>query len=140
MTNFTFTAPFGFDFIDHEHKTKMPHLVGHTEETDWNSLLIDNHYTFELDGVDVFQHLKENGIDVKSGLGSGDRRLVGMNYEIFRNGIKIASAVSTSQYPHEEDAEKHKVAGAIPVQGFYRIWTKEKNLDLLFVTLLAFAR
>jgi len=54
--------------------------------------------------------------------------------------VEIARAESTSQYPHEEDAEAHKVAAKIPVQGFYRVWTREKNLDLLFVTLLAFAR
>ena len=37
-------------------------------------------------------------------------------------------------------AEQHKVAGAIPIQGFFRVWTREENLDLIFVTLLAFAR
>ncbi len=32
------------------------------------------------------------------------------------------------------------MAAKIPAQGFYRVWTREENLDLLFVTLLAFAR
>ena len=49
-------------------------------------------------------------------------------------------AETTSQYPHKEDAAQHKVAGAIPIQGFYRVWTREQNLDLLFMTLVAFAR
>ena len=40
----------------------------------------------------------------------------------------------------EEDAEQHKTASAIPVQGFFRVWTREQNLDLVFMTLLAFAR
>ena len=31
MTKFTMTAPFGFDFIDHEHGVTTPHLVGHEE-------------------------------------------------------------------------------------------------------------
>ena len=32
------------------------------------------------------------------------------------------------------------MAGAIPIQGFFRVWTREQNLDLVFMTLLAFAR
>jgi len=140
MTQFSLTAPFGFDFIDHEHGTTTPHMVGHSEESQWDSFLIDNHYTFELDGVDVFRHLKENGVTVKSSLSAGNGRAVGTNYRIFRGDVEIGRAESASQYPHEEDAEQHKVAAAIPVQGFYRVWTREQNLDLLFVTLLAFAR
>ena len=140
MTKFTVTTPFGFDFIDREHGTTTPHLVGHTEESDWNSFFVDNHYTFELDGVDVFKHLKQHGVSVDTSFGGGSGKLLGLNARIFRDGVEIARAESTSQYPHEEDAEAHKVAAKIPVQGFYRVWTREKNLDLLFVTLLAFAR
>lgn len=140
MTKFTVTTPFGFDFIDRERGTTTPHLVGHTEESDWNAFFIDNHYTFELDGVDVFKHLKQHGVSVDTSFGGGSGKLLGLNARIFRDGVEIARAESTSQYPHEEDAEAHKVAAKIPVQGFYRVWTREKNLDLLFVTLLAFAR
>ena len=140
MTKFTLTAPFGFDFIDHEHNTTTPHLVGHSEESQWDAFFIDNHYTFELDGVDVFKHLKQNGIHVESSFGGGSGKLLGTNFRILRNGEEIARAESTSQYPHEEDAAAHKAAALIPVQGFYRVWTRQQNLDLLFVTLLAFAR
>ena len=140
MTKFTVTTPFGFDFIDHEHGTTTPHLVGHGEESSWDSFLIDNHYTFELDGVDVFKHLKENGISVDTSFGGGSGKLLGLNARILRDGVEIARAESTGQYPHEEDAAQHKMAAAIPTQGFYRVWTREQNLDLLFVTLLAFAR
>ena len=140
MTKFTITTPFGFDFIDHEHGTTTPHLVGHAEESDWNSFLIDNHYTFELDGVDVWKHLKLSGVSVDTSFGGGSGKLLGLNARILRDGMEIARAESTSQYPHEEDAQAHKVAAKIPAQGFYRVWTREENLDLLFVTLLAFAR
>ncbi len=61
-------------------------------------------------------------------------------YRISRDGVKIAVLESSSQYVHEEDAEQHKTASAIPVQGFFRVWTREQNLDLVFMTLLAFAR
>ena len=140
MTKFTVTSPFGFDFIDHEYGTTTPHLVGHSEESHWNSLLLDSHYTFDLDGVDVFKHLQENGITVESSLGGGSGKLLGANYRIFRDGTEIARAESTGQYPHEEDMENHKVASALGGQGFYRVWTTERNLDLLFMTLVAFAR
>ena len=140
MTKFTLITPFGFDFIDHQHGTTTPHLVGHSEESQWNSLLLDSHYTFELDGMDVFKHLQENGITVESSLGGGSGKLLGANYRIFRDGTEIARAESTGQYPHEEDMENHKVASALGGQGFYRVWTTERNLDLLFMTLVAFAR
>ncbi len=140
MTKFSVAVAHKFDFIDHEHGTTTPHLVGHKEESEWGSILIDDHRTFELDGVDVWKHLKENGISVDTSFSVGKATLVGTRYRILRDGEEIALAEQTSQYPHEEDAAKHKVAGAIPIEGFYRIWTKEKNLDLLFVTLMAFAR
>ncbi|MBR1496541.1 MAG: DUF3592 domain-containing protein [Oscillospiraceae bacterium] len=140
MTKFNLASAYEFDFIDHEHGTTAPHLVGHEEESQWDTFLIDNHYTFELDGVDVWKHLKENGVSVDTALDSGNGRLIGTNYRILRDGLEIARAESTSQYPHEEDAEQHKAAGAVPVQGFYRVWTREQNLDLVFMTLVAFAR
>ena len=140
MTKLTAASAYSFDFIDHEHGTTTPHLVGHSEESQWDTFLIDNHYTFELDGVDVWKHLKQNGVSVDTSFGGGSGKLLGLNARILRDGVEIARAESTSQYPHEEDAEQHKVAAAIPVQGFYRVWTREQNFDLLFVTLLAFAR
>lgn len=140
MTKLTALTAYSYDFIDHEHGTVVPHLVGHTEESDWDSILIDNHYTFELDGVDVFKHLRQNGITVDTSFGGGSGKLLGLNASIFRDGMEIARAESTGQYPHEEDAAQHKAAAHVPVQGFFRVWTREQNLDLLFVTLMAFAR
>ena len=138
MTKFTLTAPFGFDFIDHEHNTTTPHLVGHEEDTEWNSLLLDNHHTFKLDGEDIWKHLKRNGITVDSRITLNGT--VTSAYRILRDGEEIAVMEATSQYVHEEDEAEHKVASKVPVSGFYRIHTREKNLDLLFVTILAFAR
>ena len=140
MTKYTLTAPFGFDFIDHEHNKTTAHLVGHEESSEWNSLIVDNHHTITFDGEDIWKHLKRNGIRVDSRLGGGSGKLVGVNYVIYRNEVELARVESTSQYVHEEDAEAHKIATAVPAQGFFRIWTRERNLDLLFVTLLAFAR
>lgn len=138
MTKFTLTAPYGFDFIDHEHHVTTPHLIGHEEESDWNSLLLDNHYTFKFDGEDIWKHLKRNGITVDSKLAMNNT--VTPTYRILRDGEEIAIMEMTSQYVHEEDEQEHKAASKVPVRGFYRIQTSEKMLDLLFVTVLAFAR
>ena len=137
MTKFSMVTPFGFDFIDHEHGTKTPHLVGHEEETEWDSFLLDDHYTFELDGEDIWKHLKRNGISVETERMEGT---VWPRYRVSRDGEEIAVLASTSQHVHEEDAEQHKVMKNISVRGFYRIWTREENLDLIFVTAMAFAR
>ena len=59
---------------------------------------------------------------------------------LFGNGAEIGYIEASSQYVHEEDAEEHAVANKVQVPGFYRIFTSEKNLDLLFVVALAFAR
>ena len=44
-------------------------------------------------------------------------------------------------YVHEEDeAGQGKLSKLIPMTGYYRVWTREQNLDLIFLTLMAFAR
>lgn len=138
MTKFNPMSAFEFDFIDHEHNKTVRHLIGHTEETDWNSLIIDNNHTFTFDGKDVWKQLRNLGVKIDSRFGQA--KGVMPCYTISRNGDELAYVESTSQYVHEEDEEAHKVAGNIPVQGFYRVRTKEKNLDLLFVILVAIAR
>lgn len=135
MTKFTLTNPFGFDFIDHEHGKTTPHLIGHEEESEWGLIFLDNHYTFTLDGEDIWKHLKNNGISVDSRFSTK-----GVSFTLLRDGEELAFVETSSQYVHEDDAEQHKVASKIPVQGFYRITTRETDLDLLFVAILAFAR
>ena len=135
MTKFSPMSAFEFDFIDREHNKTVPHLIGHTEATERNSLIFDNNYTFSLDGTDVWKHLRSSGVTVES-------RLDGVEpaFSIRRDGEEIAYAESTGQYVHEEDAEEHKIASKVPVQGFYRVRTREKQLDLLFMVLVAMAR
>lgn len=138
MTKFSPLSAFEFDFIDHENNKMIKHLVGHTEEMDWNSLLIDNNYTFTIDGQDVWMHLRKIGVTIDSRFGKAQG--VMPSYTIRKDGEELAYAENTSQYAHEEDAEEHKVVSKIPVQGFYRVHTREKNLDLLFMILVAMAR
>ncbi len=137
MTKFTLTSPYGFDFIDHEHGRTVPHLVGHEEESDWNAFLLDSNYTFDLDGEDIWKVLKKNGIDVQTERMDG---AIWPRFRVSRDGEDIAVLESSSQYVHEEDAEQHSVASKLAVPGFYRIWTREENLDAVFLTAMAFAR
>ncbi|MDO4418091.1 MAG: DUF3592 domain-containing protein [Eubacteriales bacterium] len=137
MTSFSLVSAYGFDFIDHEHGTVTPHLVGHEEESDWNSFLLDTHYTFELDGVDVWKYLKQNGISVETERMDG---AVWPRWRVTRDGQEIAVIESSSRFVHEEDAEKHAVMNKVAVPGFYRIRTGEENLDAVFMTAMAFGR
>ena len=138
MKKFSPLSAFEFDFIDHENNKTTPHLIGHTEETNWDSIFIDNNYTFTFDGKDVWKQLRE--IDVRIDSRFGQAKGIMPGYTISRDGELLAHVENTSQYVHEEDEDAHKVASNIPLQGFYRVNTKEKNLDLLFVILVAMAR
>ena len=138
MKKFSPLSAFDFDFIDHENNKTVHHLLGHAEETDWNSLLIDNNYSFTFDGKDVWKQLISIGVKIDSRFGQA--KGVMPSYTISRDGEELAYVENTSQYVHEEDEEAHKVASNIPIQGFYRVRTCEKNLDLLFVILVSMAR
>ena len=62
-------------------------------------------------------------------------------YRVLRDGEEIAVFHSSGAKVHEEDAAgKGKLANMIPARGYFRIQTREKNLDLLFVVAMAFAR
>ena len=139
VTKFTLTTPTGFDFIDHVNAKTTPHLVGHEESAEYNSLLLDNYYTFTFDGENIWDHLKRNGITVKASKMDGN--ILWVQYRIYRDGEEIALAKSSSMYVHEEDEAGHgKLSKLVPMTGYYRVWTREQNLDLIFLTLMAFAR
>ena len=139
MTKFTVTTPYGFDFIDHVNNETKPHLVGHEVELENTTLLFDNHYTFTIDGEDVWKHLKKHGISVQTRF--DEDKPLWLHYTISRDGAVIAEVDSSSYHVHEKDEERAGgLSTKIPVRGYYRIFTAEQNLDLLFVTLMAFAR
>lgn len=138
MTKFTLLSAYVFDFVDHEKNQTTHHLIGHTEEMDWNSILIDNHNTFTLDGMDVWKHLRSIGVTIDARFGKAEGIMP--SYDIRKDGEHLAYAENTSHFVHEEDAEQHKVASKIPNPMFFRVFTDEKNLDLLFMILVAIAR
>ena len=57
-------------------------------------------------------------------------------YDITLNGEPYALIETSSMYVHEDDEEKHKIK--IPLGSrYYRFWTKETNLGLLFLVMFA---
>ena len=59
MTKFSMMSAYRFDFIDHEHGKTTPHLVGHEESSENNSLLFDNHYPDDPLIVQAEEHRAE---------------------------------------------------------------------------------
>ena len=139
VTKFSLVGATGMDFIDHVKGTTTPHQVGHEIETDYNSILIDNHSGFRFDGEDIWKHLKRNGVVIQSSFMSGKPRWP--QYRVLRDSEEIAVLQSSGVHVHEEDAAGDgKLAKMVPARGYFRIQTREKNLDLLFVVAMAFAR
>ena len=139
VTKFSLVGATGMDFIDHVKGTTTPHQVGHEIETDYHSILIDNHSGFKFDGEDIWKHLKRNGVVIESSFMSG--KPLWPQYRVLRDGEEIAVLQSSGVHVHEEDAAGDgKLAKMIPARGYFRIQTREKNLDLLFVVAMVFAR
>ena len=139
VTKFSLIGATGMDFIDHEKGTTTPHQVGHEINTEYNSILIDNHSGFKLDGEDIWKHLKQNGVVIESSFMPG--KPLWPQYRVLRDGEEIGLLESSGVHVHEEDAAQDgKLAKIIPARGYFRIQTQEKNLDLLFVVAMAFAR
>ena len=139
VTKFSLVGATGMDFIDHVKGTTTPHQVGHEIETDYHSILIDSHSGFRFDGEDIWKHLKRNGVVIQSSFMSG--KPLWPQYRVLRDGEEIAVLQSSGVHVHEEDAAGDgKLAKMVPARGYFRIQTREKNLDLLFVVAMAFAR
>ena len=150
-TKFSLLADSEMEFVDHILNHRTPHLVGkvvtsiheNTNRHMWgpNIDIFGNiqpdYSTFDFDGNEIWGLLYKNGIEIKTNLMS----LTGwISYTIYRDGKEIAQAINSSKFVHEEDAEKKKIRSAIPNSGFFRITTKEKNLDAIFLTLFSISR
>ncbi len=123
-----------YTFRDREHGADKRYSVGKTDTTSSNGLFVlDNHSTFTLDGRDVWKQLHKNGIRIETGLDG-----LKWAYTLYRDEEEIARIVSTGRKVHEEDA-----GGALskmPAPGFFRIWTREKYLDAIFLAAFAIGR
>lgn len=143
-TKFSLLADSEMEFVDHTLNRRTPHLVGKVVTRNMRGSNIDilgniqpDYSTFDFDGREIWGLLHENGIEIKTNLIS---LIKWTSYAIYRDGKEIAQAVNSSKFVHEEDAEKKKIWSQIPNNGFFRITTKEKNLDAIFLTLFSISR
>ena len=131
---FSLTGDSLYTFVDREHNGSAQYSVGKTMTYTSNGMFaLDNHSTFTLDGKYVWKALHRNGIRIETGLDG-----LKWAYTVFRDDEPIARIVNTNKKVHEEDAGG--VLAKVPVPGFFRIWTREKNLDAIFMTAFAIGR
>ena len=139
VTKFSPIGAIEMDFIDHMNNKTTHHKVGHEVDVEYDSIFIDNRSTIKLDGEDIWKHLKKNNVKIESSFTKG--KVLTPTYTAYRDGELIAVLEATGNDVHEEDEEAGgKLSNIVPVRGFYRITTREKNLDLVFVIAMAFAR
>ncbi len=131
---FSLTGDSLYTFVDHEHGTRKQYSVGKTLTHSSNGLFVlDNHSSFPLDGRDIWKALHQNGIRIETGLDG-----LKWAYTLYRDEEPIARIVNTNRKVHEEDAGG--VLAKVPFPGFFRIWTREKDLDAIFLTAFAIGR
>jgi len=128
---FSLVADSEMEFIDHELSRSAVHYIGKTVTSSSDSIFVfDTHSTFTIDGKDVWKTLHQNGIRIETGLNG-----LKWAYSLYRDDVEIAQIVSTGKNVHDET---EKITNAVSLyRGFYRIETKEQNLDAIFVTLFA---
>ena len=123
-----------YTFVDREHGTEKQYSVGKTLTQSSNGVFaLDNHSSFPLDGKDVWKTLHRNGLRIETGLDG-----LKWAYTLYRDEVEIARIVSTGRKVHEED--DRSVLAKMPAPGFFRIWTREENLDAIFMTAFAIGR
>ena len=123
-----------YTFKDREHGAEKQYSVGKTLTQSSDGLFaLDNHSSFPLDGKDAWKTLHRNGIRIETGLDG-----LKWAYTLYRDEEEIARIVSTSRKVHEED--EGGLLSKMPAPGFFRIWTREKYLDAIFLTAFAIGR
>ena len=123
-----------YTFRDREHGAEKQYSVGKTlTQSSDGMFALDNHSSFPLDGKDVWKTLHRNGIRIETGLDG-----LKWAYTLYRDEEEIARIVSTGRKVHEED--EGGLLSKMPAPGFFRIWTREKYLDAIFLAAFAIGR
>ncbi len=122
-----------FVFTDHRNGTTEEHEVGHTLTQSFNDELFSAKSSFKFDGKNIWDVLHERGIRIATDIRS---KFPNMTYTVSKDGRFLATVETSGQYVHEEDAAKHTLN--IPVgRYYYRCWTNESDIALLFLTVFA---
>ncbi|MBQ6035813.1 MAG: DUF3592 domain-containing protein [Lachnospiraceae bacterium] len=122
-----------FTFTNHLTGSSTEHAVGHTATATFNEELFSERSWFKFDGKNVWDVLHDRGIRIRTDILSKFPRLT---YTVSLNGKFFATVETSSKNVHEEDEAAHTIN--IPVgRYFYRCWTNEADMDLLFLTVFA---
>lgn len=122
-----------FVFTDHRTGAVEEHEVGHTVTQSFNDELFSAKSSFKFDGQKIWDVLHERGIRIATDLRS---KFPNMVYTISKDGRFFATVETSGKYVHEEDAAEHSIN--IPIgRYYYRCWTNESDIALLFLTVFA---
>ena len=122
-----------FEFVNHYNNTTVKHKVGRPFDQSFNDEAFSMTSSFKFDGVNIWDYIHKQGVRIETDLTSS---FPYFKYHILLDGEKIATIQVAGKNVHEEDAEDKKIN--IPIgQFYYRIWTKELDLDLVFLALFA---
>ena len=135
----SFFAYSKMEFIDHVFNRQTVHMIGKTITHNHNingMWTTGNYSTFDFDGKEIWNQLHQNGIRIETDITLPPKRM----YTIYHDDKKIASAVNSSKFVHEEDKKERFHLSKIPCNLFFRIKTKEKNLDAIFLTLFSISK
>lgn len=140
--NVLFTAPMTknaaignrvFTFTDRRLGRTAEHQVGHTVTQSFDNEVFSTSSYFKFDGENIWDVLHRRGIRIETDLRSQFPKTV---YTVSLNGLFFATVETSSKYVHEEDEAEHKIK--LPIGRFYyRCWTNEPDLELLFLTVFA---
>ncbi|MBP5372632.1 MAG: DUF3592 domain-containing protein [Clostridia bacterium] len=125
--------PREFEFVNHYTNTTATHKVTRPFDTSFNNEVFSTTSTIKFDGANIWEYLHKAGIRIDTDLTSVFPKI---RYIISLAGEEIARVETSSQYVHEEDEEGKKIKMPIG-RYYYRIWTKELDLELLFLTVFA---
>ncbi len=122
-----------FTFTNHVTNETAEHEVGHTATTSYSNEFFSVRSWFRFDGENIWDVLHNRGIRIDTDMLSSLPKFI---YTVSLNGRFFATIETSGRFVHEEDAAEHKLN--IPVgKYYYRCWTNENDLDLLFLTVFA---
>ena len=122
-----------FTFRDCRLGRTAEHAVGHSVTQSYSNEFFSMSSWFRFDGENIWDVLHDRGVRVATDLRSIFPRV---RYTVSVNGRFFATIETSGKYVHEEDEAEHKLN--IPAgRYYYRCWTGEDNMELLFLTVFA---
>lgn len=124
--------PREFEFVNHHTGKHETHKVTRPFTSTVNDEMFSTTSSIKFDGENIWNYLHNRGIRIETLFNT----FPNMTYQISLAGNPIARVVTSSQYVHEEDEEGKKLV--LPIgRYYYRIFTREVDLELLFLTIFA---